>query len=669
MHEQTARRGFLDKAWHSFVADGIEIDGLSEDIIRSWRRARDTYGIDPGQRRCSRLLTPSELAHKREQGDVYRIALPVLEEFGAQLAASQSVLTFFDAQGWMLSIGGDPRTADRVAEINFCPGANWREESVGTNGPGTALRERRPVEVFASEHFVEAWQGWNCSAAPILAPGSGELLGLVDITGPWTARDVQALVAARAIAHAVEERLRSAQMVRDQVVEYAFRSASPGGDALFAVDGRGRVLAVNDAARRRLAIHKREIPFAVREALEAAMGGCRGALEGELVVEWPGVTGQVRLVPTAVRFEDCAVGAVVRVPSPAPAVAAPRGRPAARAAPSAPSAAVARYDFDHILGESGALRDAIGLARIAARNELPVVLFGESGTGKELFAQAIHSESARAAGPFIAVNCGCIPAALLEAELFGYEAGTFTGGRREGNAGKFEEACGGTLFLDEVSELSPQAQTALLRVLQEREVVRLGGSSPRRVDLRVVAASNKSLPDEIRAGHFRADLYFRLNVLAIPVPPLRERRADVPRLAHAFLREAEAQVGRAGLSLSPCALRTLEGYPWPGNVRELRNIVLRAAATARGELIEASDLPEEVRGAPLAPHAPADAAPAAPAALAAGADESDREMLLRALEASSWNVARTAQALHVSRMTLYRWLHKHGIERGHESVP
>jgi transcriptional regulator with PAS, ATPase and Fis domain len=398
------------------------------------------------------------------------------------------------------------------------------------------------------------------------------------------------------------------------------------------------------------------------------------AADAELLVEWPGGLGKVRLAPVPVRYEGHAVGAVVRVLG--PAASAARSRPATRAAPSGAAGNVARYDFGQILGESRAVLAATTLARAAARNDLPVVLTGESGTGKELFAQSIHGASARADGPFVAVNCGCIPAALLEAELFGYEAGTFTGGRKEGNAGKFEEAHGGTLFLDEVSELSPQAQTALLRVLQEREVVRLGGSTPRRVDLRVVAATNKPLGEEIRSGRFRQDLFFRLNVLAIAVPPLRDRPTDVRLLARSFLREAEAQLGRSDLALSPAALALLEAYPWPGNVRELRNAILRSAATAADDVIDETSLPEEVRevrgaGAALsrAPEPrPLHAAPRAPAASAptagaSGEQDGDRDALLQALEASSWNVAKTAQSLRVSRMTLYRWIRKHGIAR------
>jgi sigma-54 dependent transcriptional regulator, acetoin dehydrogenase operon transcriptional activator AcoR len=659
--DEVVRRQFLDRAWHSFVGDGIEVDGLTDQIVRSWRRARETFGIDPGQRRCMRLLSGAEIAHRREGDDTYRLAQPILEEFGARLASSKQVLTYFDASGWMLSAGGNPATAERVAEINFCPGANWREESVGTNGPGTALAERRPVEVFASEHFVEAWQYWSCSAAPIFAPGSTEILGIVDLTGPWAAHDVQALVAAQAIAHAIEERLRSAQMVRDQVVEYAFRAAASVGDGVFAVDHRGRVLAVNDAARRRLAFQGLEVPVHIREELEALLRERTLAAESERALESSARSGGVKLLASPVRYDQRAVGALVRVLGTSPA------KPRGSARPGAPSAAEARsrYRFDDLYGESEPMRHALALARMAAGNELPVVLLGESGTGKELFAQAIHSASGRRDGPFIAVNCGCIPAALLEAELFGYEAGTFTGGRKEGNAGKFEEACGGTLFLDEVSELSPQAQTALLRVLQEREVVRLGGSSPRCVDLRVVAASNKSLTEEIRAGRFRSDLYFRLNVLAISVPALRERRSDVALLAREFLAAAEVAVLRNGLSFSDEALRALAGYAWPGNVRELRNVVLRCAATAPSAVIGVADLPEEVRAPAGAAHPPLHRADAAAAAVfpADAAADPGRDALLRALESCSWNVARAAQALQISRMTLYRRLHKYGIER------
>ena len=625
--------------------DGLEIRALDSDD------ACAPGGAAPTQRPGFPLLTPEELEHRREQDDSYWVALPVLEEFGEQLAYAQSVLAFFDASGCMLFLGGDPQTTARLAEISFCPGASWGEE-LGGERRQAATSGRSAVETCASEHLVAAGQSWFHSAAPVVAPRSGEVLGSVDVTGPKNANRAQCVVAARAIARVVDERLRSIRLVLEQAVEDAFRSVPASADLLFAVDGRGGVLAVNEPARRRLSIHGREIPLPVREALGAALRPRTGALAGELVVDWPGLTDKVTLLMSVVRYEGSAVGAVVQV------------RPALSAGPRArartPSVASARYDFQQILGQSEAVLQAIALARVASRNELPVVLLGESGTGKEMFAQAIHSASTRADGPFIAVNCGCIPAALLEAELFGYEAGTFTGGRRQGNAGKFEEASGGTVFLDEVSELSPQAQTALLRVLQEREVVRLGGSSPRPVDIRIIAASNKSLADEIRAGRFRADLFFRLHVLSILVPPLRARLSDVRPLAHTFLREAEGEVGCAALALSDAALHALEEHDWPGNVRELRNVILRAAATASGPVIEVEDLPEEVR---RPPGPPVPSPSSVPSSAPPRSEPLDREALVRALNASSWNIARTAEALGVSRMTLYRWLHKHDIER------
>ena len=660
--EGVARRQFVDRAWHSFISDGVENDRLGEHVIRSWRRSRDTFGINPALRRCPRLLTPAELAERQTNDDTNQLARPILEEFGARLASTQQVLTFFDAAGWMLSIGGNPSTIERLAEINFCPGANWREDSTGTNGPGLAFADKRPQEVFASEHFVEAWQAWTCAAAPVLGPGTTDLLGVVDITGPWSAGDVQGLVAARAIAMAIEERLRASEVVRDQVVEYAFRAAPGNGDGMFAIDRRGRVIAANDSARRRLAFEGLDIPTSVQDLLVARLHQGLAPVP-DLALDWPGGPTNVRLVVSPVRYGQGPVGALVRVVGAEP----PKARSAVRGVSGPRRMAVARYTFDHVLGKADSILHATSLARMAARNDLPVVLVGESGTGKEMIAQAIHLASPRGCGPFVPVNCGSIPAALLEAELFGYEAGTFTGARREGNAGKFEDACGGTLFLDEVSELSPQAQTALLRVLQEHEVVRLGGSTPRQLDARIIAASNRSLADAIREGRFRSDLFFRLNVLTIVAPPLRERRSDVPLLAQAFLREAEGEVRKSGLRFTDEALLALSQCDWPGNIRELRNVVLRVASTVAAKIIDVADLPGEVQAAVTPVVGPAQISGTANVPIALSRPSSkvdpDREGLLRALQASGGNVARTAASLNISRMTLYRWLAGHGLTR------
>ncbi len=648
------RRRAIDRAWHGYVLDGLQPEGIGTEIARSWRRAREELRIDPGLKRPIRQLSAEALQQRLEVNDVLRLARPILSDFAGRFGLDNHVLTYFDGEGWMLAIDGQPGVVEAVSEIDFRPGACWAEDSAGTNGPGTALAEGRAIEVFASEHYVEAWQPWSCAAAPILTRGSAAPVGIIDITGPWEVQRRQALLAAKAIARAVEERLRAAISVRDEVVRYAFRAAHASGDAMVAVDGRGAVVAVNDAAARRRVIEAGALPPRHRAALLRTFRAPAGALSAsDIRLELP---DSPSLIVSPVTHDGAVVGAIIRVPGSRSGTRPPGGRSPA-AAPAGGGSASARYDFSQIKGSSTALGRALDLARVAARNALGVTLLGESGTGKELFAHAIHNASQRRDGPFVAVNCGSIPSNLVEAELFGYEPGTFTGGRSDGNAGRFEDASGGTLFLDEVSELSGPAQTALLRVLQEREVVRLGGSAPRRVDVRIIAATNRPLPEEIKARRFRRDLYYRLNVLSIEIPPLRERQDDLADLARTFLAEAQAELGRERLVLADEALAALRAHRWPGNVRELKNVILRAVATVHSSEIGPADLLLQDD------EAESDTVARRGGTLAAEVGGAGRKALLEALNACGWNFSRAAGRLGISRMTLYRRLAQHGIAR------
>ena len=636
------RRLTVDHAWQQYL-DGVPPAHIPKEIAASWSRAREKYCIDPNLKEPLRVLTPDALEDRRNRDEILKLALPILHEFADIL--SDHVVTYLDQDGWLLALLGDPRIIEQVRDIHFTPGVNWSEESAGTNGPGTALATGQPLEVFASEHFVQAWHSWSCAAAPVRDRREARPVGLVDVTSPWELQSRQALNLAKVIARAVEQRVHSVQSVRDEVVRHALRAARNAGDALVAVDALGRIVAVNDAAERRGLAPARALAPAAQQAVKGLLTASP-APDGEVHVRLPEGPG----ILAAVQHEGATVGAILRLARP------PKS---ARPAHEAPSA---RYRFEGILGESQARRRALDLARIATRNDLPVVLSGESGTGKELFAHSIHGGSGRAAGPFVVVNCGAIPAELVEAELFGYEPGTFTGGRREGNSGRFEDACGGTIFLDEVSELPPSAQAALLRLLQEREVVRLGGSTPRKVDVRVLAATNRPLDEEIRAKRFRKDLYYRLNVLPIAVPPLRARGEDIALLAGQFLAEAQAEVHRNDLTLSEAALDALRERPWPGNVRELKNVILRAAATAPENEIGAGDLQFDPDGS-----WPEGEQTATKGTLREAVKESERTRLLDALEACAWNCTRAASQLDISRMTLYRMLNKFGISRSPES--
>ncbi|HXF06273.1 MAG TPA: sigma-54 dependent transcriptional regulator [Blastocatellia bacterium] len=305
------------------------------------------------------------------------------------------------------------------------------------------------------------------------------------------------------------------------------------------------------------------------------------------------------------------------------------------------------------------------VARVAP-TRLTVLLTGESGTGKELIARAIHRHSSRAHRPFIAVNCGALTETLLESELFGHVKGSFTGAVSD-KRGLFEEAHQGTIFLDEISETSPGLQVKLLRVLQEGEIKRVGDSRSRTVDVRVIAASNRRLDEEVAAGRFREDLYYRLSAVTLTLPPLRERREDIPLLAMYFLKRLEQQaqgdrVPPGGFALMPDALDLLLAYTWPGNVRELENAIEYAALHARSGIITSEDFPEKIRAAVTHSPREADRAPLAHLFLdLPSLEELERRYLLHVLETVNWNRSRAAEILGIDRRTLYRMAERFGL--------
>ena len=312
--------------------------------------------------------------------------------------------------------------------------------------------------------------------------------------------------------------------------------------------------------------------------------------------------------------------------------------------------------LDRIIAESGRMREIVDMIKRVAPTETTVLILGESGTGKELVARAIHNYSPRAKGAFVPVNCAAIPEHLLESELFGHVKGAFTGAIRD-RVGKFEAADGGTIFLDEIGEMRQDLQVKILRVLEERIVERVGDNRQIPVDVRVLAATNKDLTKAIQAGEFREDLYYRLNVVPLCIPPLRERREDVRPLIQHFLRSLGAP---PRLTISPDAFRALENYPWPGNVRELENALERALIFQRGDAIGLADLPDTIRS-PRAREATT--LPVELPAAGLSLEGVEKELILRALEKHEWNQSRAARYLGITRHTLLYRMEKHGIAR------
>ena len=316
-----------------------------------------------------------------------------------------------------------------------------------------------------------------------------------------------------------------------------------------------------------------------------------------------------------------------------------------------------RYSFESIIGTSEPIRNAKELARQAAATDAAVILTGESGTGKELFAHSIHQASRRRDQHFVRVNCAAIPADLIESELFGYEAGAFTGARKKGKAGKFELAHNGTIFLDEIGDMPMALQVKLMRVLEEKEVERIGSRTPKPIDFRVISATNRDLKKLIDKQAFRLDLYYRLNVVHIHLPALREICEDIPAIFHHFFDRLSVGMPPRIRTVAPDALQAMQQYVWPGNIRELRNVVERAMIVCRGDAITRSDLPLEKSMAPAVPVFTDGALPSLKQQL----QETERQAILAALAHTGNNRAEAAKILGIHRTGLYQKMKRHGI--------
>jgi transcriptional regulator with PAS, ATPase and Fis domain len=309
----------------------------------------------------------------------------------------------------------------------------------------------------------------------------------------------------------------------------------------------------------------------------------------------------------------------------------------------------AKYSFHHIIGESDKMQLAKTIAEKASLTDSNVLLTSESGTGKELFAHSIHQGSVRSMKPFIKINCSAIPSELLESELFGYEEGAFTGARKGGRSGKFESADGGTLFLDEIGDMPAGMQAKLLRVLQEREVERIGAQHPLKVDVRIIAATNQNLPDMVEKGLFRADLYYRLNVIAIRIPPLRERPSDIDQLVPYLLEKICSHLGKYIEDVSPKTVQLLKSYSWPGNVRQLENILECAVNLLDGTVITPRDLPEIVTGTPSENEIKS---------MRELLVDTEKDAIIKVLNFTNGKKAKTARLLKISRSNLYERMNR-----------
>jgi sigma-54 dependent transcriptional regulator, acetoin dehydrogenase operon transcriptional activator AcoR len=647
----------VERRWRATLTGGSVPETVRPIVRDSWARSLDA-AVPPTLSQAPLVWDDNGVYVARERADWFPFAERVLDTPETTFAEGGHILTVFDAAGRMLAARGDPRAVEGLSDINFRPGALWAESVVGTNGPGTALASGRAVHIVGAEHFCERWQPWHCAAVPVRDPLTGAILAVLDISGFREAAHPHTLALAGTFAAAIEQMMAAQEAERRVIVLRALATLVGRWptDGLAAVDRGGAILGGAGPLPHALE-RTAETPEPVRQALVDAVRRA-GETGQPLDVRMP-IGDGIAAMAYPVLDRGRAIGVCLVVPRQPPVA----GRPALPPPPVERSAVrrpprpgATRYTLDDVIGTSTSLAAATRLARVAASNALPVLLLGESGTGKEVFAQGVHAASARSRGPFVAVNCAALPRDLIESELFGYVGGAFSGARRDGQQGKFEAAQGGTIFLDEVVELSPAAQASLLRVLQEGEVTRVGSAYGHPVDVRVVAATNRDLVTSLASGALRQDLYYRLAVLTIPLPPLRERGAvDIELLALEFLESAARDLGLPAPALVPDALAALVEYAWPGNVRELKNLVRRLVAMADAPVITRDQLPPQMRDRPV-PRPVADP-------LGSPSGDPARDELIAVVRRAKTMTA-AARALGVTRSTLYRRMAQYGLRPG-----
>ncbi|CAI2512981.1 sigma-54-dependent Fis family transcriptional regulator [Serratia ficaria] len=614
----------LWQGWRAFNA-GERPGWIRASILSSWQRSRQR-GIDPDDFVYCAPPADALAAILAANADLIAVARSVMENLLAYNPDGHINLT--DADGVTLHYCG--------ADITPV-GSILREEVQGTNCTARCLLEQRLVYVLSGENWKIGLRQRHrqCAAAPVRNT-EGTMIGVLTLTATPDNFNAHTLGTVQAAAEAIGQQLQLRRLLAEQ--QSILETLNEG---VIVCDAAGRLTIVNRYARQ------------IFGDLEPGGGHIDALLrpQSASLLTMPFCNDrEMTFCPDGKLPLSCLISLM-----PAPdngRVLSLREDRRIRAITRRVMGVSASYTFEMIRGHSPAIQQAIAQARTSSRSHSTVLLRGESGTGKELFAQAIHNASARSGEPFVAVNCGALPRDLVQSELFGYVDGAFTGSRRGGSAGKFELADGGTLLLDEIGEMPLEAQTSLLRVLQENEVLRIGAAQPVKVDVRIVAATHCDLALAVESGAFRRDLYYRLNVISIAIPPLRERQDDIAGLITGFIRQLCARMKKIPPQVSPAAMARLQAWRWPGNVRELENLVERMVNLCEGLLIDVEDLPAEMIAA----------TPPLPAAPALRLEDSERAHILQAIEAHAGNLRRAADQLGLSRTTLYNKINRWRID-------
>ncbi|WP_216855387.1 sigma-54-dependent Fis family transcriptional regulator [Paenibacillus alba] len=580
----------------------IENKFLSEAASLSWKRCHE-LGLKPNDPVDDDILTGSHIhTLLRQNEQTIHYAEQIFEQMNVGIKQSGQMALLIDSEGTIIHTVGDVDFSRRALAVQLQVGANWAEKRKGTNAIGVALADKKPVRVHAEEHYFSSNRFLTCASAPIFN-SIGELIGVINISGKQEHYHAYTSTLACMAAFSLQNKLLLEESKKEHLITLrelehtALNHPLP----LLSLSQDNRILRANNAA----------IRIVGSDAIGKELTKLDGFSVETIHNEHPKLWQSVSIAKQTANGQRL-------------------------------------YTFRDIVGTCPTIIQKIELAKKAAVTDFPVLLLGESGVGKELFAQSIHTASPRSAEPFIALNCSAIPDSLIESELFGYARGAFTGANKDGNVGKFEAAHKGTIFLDEIGDMPLRAQAALLRVLQEGTITPIGSSKNKAIDARVIAATNKDLAAEVKAGRFRADLYYRLKGIHLTLPALRER-SDILALAVHFLQKQPFPCP----FLTEKAQHKLLTYSWPGNIRELNGVLMQAIFLAGEQAIDAEHLTLEEPEEAVQPKSGEDQ----PSTL----KDAEITAIKKALKASEWNLSKAAGQLRIGRTTLYRKIEEYGI--------
>lgn len=574
----------IQNQWENFIKNNEIPKNIRPDILSSWLRCKE-YKIDTNNGEGKKIPKGEFEKILNEKKELIQIAIPAMIDLYKIVEATNYSIVLTDENAVVIEVIGNQQIMKKNQKLNFLRGCRWKEEDVGTNAIGTSLYLNKPIQTLAAEHYCKQQHRWTCSAAPI-HDSKGNIIGIIDLSGDFYDYQLHTLGIVVETAKTIEKQF--AIVEHKKWVDVVFNSIEGG---ILVIDKDFTVKDFNSKMCEMLRItedevYKLDIKLLLKDILNDINNFSSHSKisyrEVNLYLKNYKVECNINVSPVKIenRYTNFVIFAK-KIDSIRNVVRRIAGFSSI-------------YSFDSIITNNPKMLYVIDEAKRIAQNECSILITGESGTGKELFSHSIHNASKRCNGPFLAINCAALPKDLVESELFGYEKFAFTGASKEGKPGKFELANNGTIFLDEIGELPLEVQSKLLRVLDNHSVTRIGGNTERKLDVRVIAATNRNLQDEIKNKNFRGDLYYRINVFNIELIPLRERTEDIGLCAEYFLQKLNHKNPEMKKHFDKDFISSLKNYSWPGNVRELENVIQRAYYLSKGESINYSFIPQYI---------------------------------------------------------------------------